>query len=111
MTRDALLAQSADGGAPNIWRAALDAVAQRVGPHSFDTWFRPLTCVAVDSTSLHLRAPNEQFRTWFLDSYGQILEDVVAEVVGEPRHVEVFTEPPDGHSDGDATRRRTANSG
>jgi hypothetical protein len=103
MSRDALLERSADGSSPSIWRTVLDAVAQRIGPHSFDTWFGPLACVAADSTSLRLRAPSELFKTWFLDSYAQILEDVIAEVVGEPRHVEVFIEPPPDHLDSDAT--------
>lgn len=119
MSRDALLEQPVDGGgppntatpsvgnSPDIWRAVLETVARRVGPQNFQTWFRPIMCEAADATSLRLKVPNEHFRIWLLDNFGQTLEDVVAEVVGEPRHVEVFAEPPAKRPDGDATEARS----
>jgi len=72
-----------------IWDAVLEAVGERIGSHSFDTWFRPIVPLGIDSSTLHLKAPTTRFRNLFLKNFAQVLEETVQTVVGESRRIQV----------------------
>jgi hypothetical protein len=75
-----------------LWSAVLSKLADRIGPQSFDTWFRPLTCAGDDGTTLRLLAPNETFRQYLLDSHGDLLRQVATDIRGAPCQL-VITAP------------------
>jgi chromosomal replication initiator protein len=54
---------------PEIWRQALDALQDRIKPHNFDMWLRPIQCKSIDGQSIVLNAPNRYIKEWFEDNY------------------------------------------
>jgi chromosomal replication initiator protein len=53
----------------NVWQRALDALQERIKPHNFDMWLRPITCHSIDGSQITLRAPNRYIKEWFEDNY------------------------------------------
>jgi chromosomal replication initiator protein len=53
----------------NVWERALDALQERIKPHNFDMWLRPITCHSIDGAQITLRAPNRYIKEWFEDNY------------------------------------------
>ena len=80
--------------AADIWAAILAKLDDRVGPHGCATWFRPLTVLGCDDVVLRLRAPNDTFRAWFEENYGEVLRQTVEEVIGSPREVAISVGQP-----------------
>ena len=80
------IAGSPDGQS-EIWTEVLKALANKIGPQAFDTWFRPLVFAGGEAGSLHLRVPNEHFRRCFQENYLELLGAAVRDVLGEPREV------------------------
>ena len=54
---------------PEVWKRALEALAERIKPHNFDMWLRPITCQSIDAQNIVLRAPNRYIKEWFEDNY------------------------------------------
>ena len=54
---------------PEVWQRALKALAERIKPHNFDMWLRPITCQSISADSIVLRAPNRYIKEWFEDNY------------------------------------------
>jgi chromosomal replication initiator protein len=79
-----------------LWAAVLSTLAERIGPQSFDTWFRPLACAGGNATTLRLLVPNENFGRYLLDSYGDLLRQTAADIRGAPCQLVIAT--PDGSS-------------
>ena len=52
-----------------VWSAALAALQQRIKPHNFDMWLRPIRCQTVTDDQITLRAPNRYIKEWFEDNY------------------------------------------
>jgi chromosomal replication initiation ATPase DnaA len=70
-----------------LWSAVLAKVAGQVGPQSFDTWFKPVSCEGGDATSLSLATPTGEFGKRLLDSFGDLLRQTLADVRGVPCHL------------------------
>jgi chromosomal replication initiator protein len=51
-------------GAANLWDEVLVRIETKVNKHSFYTWFRPTSFVAVRGNELVVRVPNPVFRDW-----------------------------------------------
>jgi chromosomal replication initiator protein len=66
----------------NVWDAALARIEEKVNRHSFATWFRPTTFLALTDNVLRVRVPNDQFRDWLLKNY----QGVISESLGELGH-------------------------
>jgi hypothetical protein len=78
-----------------LWSAVLSTLADRIGPQSFDTWFRPLACAGGDATTLRLLVPNENFGRNLLDSYGGLLRQTAADIRGAPCQLVIATPAPE----------------
>ena len=78
-----------------LWAAVLSTLAERIGPQSFDTWFRPLACAGGDATTLRLLVPNENFGRYLLDSYGDLLRQTAADIRGAPCQLVIATPEPE----------------
>lgn len=53
---------------------------RRVNPHSFSTWFRPTRLEAAEGDRLLIRVPTPVFRKRLTQTYGDLLQAVLAEV-------------------------------
>ena len=59
----------------NLWDEALTRIEEKVNRHSFATWFRPTTFVALRDNVLRVRVPNAQFREWLLKNYQAVISE------------------------------------
>jgi chromosomal replication initiator protein len=66
--------------AVNAWDKILNHMERRVNPHSFTTWFRPTRLEGADTSRLVIRVPNRTFRKKLSETYGSLIEAVLAEV-------------------------------
>ncbi len=53
----------------DVWSRAVFALQQRIKPHNFDMWLRPISCESIEGGMLTLRAPNRYIKEWFEDNY------------------------------------------
>jgi len=62
------------------WENILQHMERRVNPHSFSTWFRPTRQEGAENGKLVVRVPSRLFRKRLTETYGQLLQAVLAEV-------------------------------
>jgi chromosomal replication initiator protein len=66
--------------AVNVWDKILQRMERRVNAHSFSTWFRPTRQEAAEDGRLVVRVPTVLFRKRLTQTYGDLLEAVLAEL-------------------------------
>jgi chromosomal replication initiator protein len=68
----------------NLWDKILQHSERRVNPHSFATWFRPTRLERAEEDRLLIRVPTRLFCKRLTETYGQLLQAVLAEL-GRPQ--------------------------
>ncbi len=79
----------------NSWDKILQHMERRVNPHSFHTWFRPTRQQGTENGKLLVKVPNRMFRKKLSETYGSLLEAVLAEVGLADTRVEFLCDEPD----------------
>jgi chromosomal replication initiator protein len=74
-----------------LWDDLLARVEAKINRHSFATWFRPTSFIALDGSALRVAVPNAQFREWLTKNYLGVLAEALSEV-GRPGLSVVFEE-------------------
>ena len=54
------LTAEAPGEGTEIWARALASLQERIKPHNFDMWLRPIRCESIEGTCITLRLPVAQ---------------------------------------------------
>lgn len=72
----------------NTWEKLLQHLERRVNPHSFSTWFRPTRQESVENGRLVVRVPTRLFRKRLTETYGELIQAVLAEVGQQQTRVE-----------------------
>jgi len=72
----------------NSWEKILQHMERRVNPHSFATWFRPTRQEGTENGKLVVRVPSRIFRKRLTETYGELLQAVLAEVGMSNTHLE-----------------------
>jgi chromosomal replication initiator protein len=72
----------------NSWEKILQHMERRVNPHSFATWFRPTRQEETENGKLVVRVPSRIFRKRLTETYGELLQAVLAEVGMRDTHLE-----------------------
>jgi len=72
----------------NSWEKILQHMERRVNPHSFSTWFRPTRQEGTENGKLVVRVPSRIFRKRLTETYGELLQAVLAEVDMSDTHLE-----------------------
>ncbi len=72
----------------NSWEKILQHMERRVNPHSFATWFRPTRQEGTENGKLVVRVPSRIFRKRLTETYGELLQAVLAEVGMKDTHLE-----------------------
>jgi len=72
----------------NTWDKILQHMERRVNPHSFATWFRPTRQEGAENGKLVVRVPTRLFRKRLTETYGELLQAVLAEVGMSNTHLE-----------------------
>jgi hypothetical protein len=65
-----------------LWTLLLSKIEDRIGRHSFDTWFAPVDFAGCDATTLRLSVPNEDFGQRLMSAYGDLFRELMSEVFG-----------------------------
>lgn len=74
-----------------IWLEILAKVQESLSKVACEKWLLPVRPIRLDERTLELAAPNDFSKDWIKDRYIPILEDAVADVLGEPRSVELIS--------------------
>jgi chromosomal replication initiator protein len=64
----------------DTWEKVLERMERRVNPHSFATWFRPTRQEGAANGKLMVRVPSRLFRKRLTETYGELLQAVLAEI-------------------------------
>ncbi len=72
----------------NSWEKILQHMERRVNPHSFSTWFRPTRQEGTENGKLVVRVPSRIFRKRLTETYGELLQAVLAEVGMSEMHLD-----------------------
>src|SRR5690349_13132635 len=62
-----------------VWESVLSAVEKRINHESFTTWFRPITFMNSDPSTIYLKVPDRVFEDWILNNYRDVLEESLQE--------------------------------
>jgi chromosomal replication initiator protein len=63
-----------------VWDDVLAKIEAKVNRHTFATWFRPTSFLALQNSSLLVRVPNPQFRDWLTKNYTGLLQEALLEL-------------------------------
>ncbi len=88
ITREGLFAFFEVSEGMNSWDKILQHMERRVNPHSFSTWFRPTRQEGAENGKLLVRVPSRVFRKRLTETYGELLQAVLAEVGMNDTHLE-----------------------
>ena len=72
-----------------IWNAVLDDLESKVRTDTFDFWFKDLVFRGREDDTVYLGVDDEFFKAWIEENYLDLIEDSIAEVVGEQQTVEL----------------------
>jgi len=75
------------GDPRTLWLSVLSKIADKIGRHSFDTWFVPVGFAGCDDAALRLHVPNKTFGKYLLEAFGDLLRQTAEEVLGAPREL------------------------
>ncbi|MDX9719780.1 MAG: chromosomal replication initiator protein DnaA [Myxococcota bacterium] len=74
------------------WQDIFDRLRDRVRPQTFNIWFQPMKCVALDERQIVLEVPNEHYRNWITEHFLGELHSVVSDSLGSGRQIKVVAE-------------------
>jgi chromosomal replication initiator protein len=64
-----------------VWQAAISNIQRQLIPHSFATWFRPLTLGNINNNRLQILLPNRFFKEWFEEHYLEFLRSALEDLL------------------------------
>jgi chromosomal replication initiator protein len=64
-----------------VWQAAISNIQRQLIPHSFATWFRPLTLGNINNNRLQIVLPNRFFKEWFEEHYLEFLRSALEDLL------------------------------
>ncbi|MFQ5839866.1 MAG: chromosomal replication initiator protein DnaA [Candidatus Methylomirabilales bacterium] len=79
-----------------VWQAALAHLEHTLNPHSFETWFRPLSLGQVEGNQVQVCLPNRFFKEWFEEHYLGILRSAIEDLVFTKLDIQLVVQ--NGHS-------------
>jgi chromosomal replication initiator protein len=71
----------------DTWQKVLDKLEEKVGPQSYNTWFKPTQFIRKDGSALHIRVPNSFCRDWLNEHIDVVLDAARSAGVGDIRVV------------------------
>ena len=86
----------------NAWEKILQHMERRVNAHSFSTWFRPTRLEAAENGRLLIRVPTPLFRKRLTQTYGDLLQAVLAEIAMPETQIDFVCTETEASSAGEA---------
>ncbi|WP_428268444.1 chromosomal replication initiator protein DnaA [Haliangium sp.] len=78
-----------------LWNSVLGRLSDKIAPHNFEMWLRPISCRGIEGQTITLEAPNSYVRLWFESNYLSIVLDELSGDTGLSYQVEFLPEPED----------------
>ena len=69
---------------PEIWSKALDSLQNELTPQVCERWLKPIKPIEITDKELFLSVPDEFFKNWIIDHYGNMISLAIKEVVDNP---------------------------
>jgi len=63
----------------NVWDSVLSAIEKRINHESFTTWFKPITFIGAEGSSINLGVPDRVFEDWILNNYRDVVDESLEE--------------------------------
>lgn len=80
--------------ASSVWEKVRDILSRELSEQSFRTWFDPVRCFEINSTSLTLTVPDSYFGQWLKNHYENLIQSAVEETTGNRCQVDYKVEAP-----------------
>jgi chromosomal replication initiator protein len=68
------------GTPKNTWDHVLSRIEMKVGPHSYNTWFKPTRFLSERDGRVDVQVPNPWFANWLRSHYAQAIDDALQEM-------------------------------
>jgi len=76
-----------------IWTQVISALLEDYGTQSYDSWFRHLHPIAIDSSDAELAVPSAFMRDWICNHYGERIKNHLVEHVPGLRSIRFLVRP------------------
>jgi len=65
------------------WNKCLLQIKERIGNQAYETWFKPIKPVKIESELLTIQVPSQFFYEWLEDHYVQLIREVLDQQLGK----------------------------
>ena len=76
----------------NPWEKILGRLKQTVSSQSYSTWLMPARFSHVEDSTLFVRVPNETFRDWYEQSFGDLLQSALQTLQPDIHRIQLVCE-------------------
>lgn len=74
---------------PNMWSDVLENLRNKMSLENFKGWIAPLVLSSLEDETVHLKAQDDFAKSWVEDNYLDLIEDALAEVIGQQITVKI----------------------
>jgi chromosomal replication initiator protein len=61
----------------SVWQNCVSFIREKVNEQNFETWFKPITPIYLDGSSLTIQVPSQFFYEWLEDNYVDVLREAI----------------------------------
>jgi chromosomal replication initiator protein len=72
----------------DLWSKVTDSLKERIGPHNFDIWIKPIHFISMDGEKVEMEVPNRFFREWIQEHYSSHIKEVFFYLTQKPFHLQ-----------------------
>lgn len=72
----------------DLWVATQEALRRCVAEQTFQTWFKPISFLAKNDSTITLKVPSQFFYEWVKSHYGELVEETISGIAGLPLKVD-----------------------
>jgi chromosomal replication initiator protein len=73
-----------------IWDQVLNIVENNIDRHSYEMWFEPVVFVSFIDNKIHLKVPNEKFKSWMEKKYNSAIYEALSELGYDNATINLF---------------------
>src|SRR3989344_126654 len=70
---------------PELWSKVLDSLQKELAPQVYERWLKPIKPVELKDQELFLSVPDEFFKNWIIDHYGNMISLALKEPTEAPK--------------------------
>jgi len=75
---------SLNNSATDAWSKTVESLQRELNPQVYERWLRPIKAIALTENTLELGVPDEFFKNWIVDHYGDFIDLALKEALGDP---------------------------